>query len=458
MGACWVTISRRRGAASGIINVRDFGAKGDGTTDDAAAITAAIAQLGINGRRTLYFPASSGAYLDSATRDFQNSNQYAIVGDGQRIDVHSYTAAGGTETGTPHSEWRFTGTGATPFIDASKAAGFTIDGIAIRHSSASFSANLVQAQYCYGTTIRDSLISGVPTGGTGGVQSSAAALALDYGVEALIENTTLGFGQTNFSGYQLNVATFNNVRFGGSSSKAITNWGRQWSFQGCHWQSADGGSLGFDTQALGVSFDGCGWWDATVLGPSNWITGGAGAGLTFTGCYFEIKNGGSAFGMTAAAGLSVVGCDFEMSGAGSANVFSNTAAIVGLVYEANRHAANITDNSKTISGPVLAGSTMAANRQTGSYTLVIGDAGRVVEMNVAGANNLTVPPNSSVAFPTGTVIEAFQYGAGQTTIVAGAGVTLRSPGGKLKIAAQYGAASLRKLGTDEWAVEGNITT
>lgn len=101
---------------------------------------------------------------------------------------------------------------------------------------------------------------------------------------------------------------------------------------------------------------------------------------------------------------------------------------------------------------------ITANRQTGSYTLALTDAAGVVEMNVAGANNLTVPPNSTVAFPVGTTLEVMQYGAGQTTIVAGGGVTLRSPGGKLKIAAQYGGATLRKIATDEWAVEGNITT
>lgn len=102
-------------------------------------------------------------------------------------------------------------------------------------------------------------------------------------------------------------------------------------------------------------------------------------------------------------------------------------------------------------------SVLTANRQTGSYTLVLGDAGLVVEMNVGSANNLTVPPNSSVAFPTGTVIEVLQYGAGQTTLVAGSGVTIRSPAG-LKISAQYGAASLRKLAIDEWAAEGRLTT
>ena len=99
-----------------------------------------------------------------------------------------------------------------------------------------------------------------------------------------------------------------------------------------------------------------------------------------------------------------------------------------------------------------------ANRQTGSYTLVIDDNNKVLEMNVAGANNLTVPPNSSVAFAVGTVVELFQYGAGQTTVVAGAGVTIRSSGGKLKLTGQYSAASLRKIATDEWSLVGDIST
>jgi hypothetical protein len=101
---------------------------------------------------------------------------------------------------------------------------------------------------------------------------------------------------------------------------------------------------------------------------------------------------------------------------------------------------------------------VTANRQTGSYTLVIGDAGKVIEMNVAGANNLTVPLNSSVAFAVGTIIELFQYGAGQTTVVATGGVTIRSSGGKLKLTGQYSGASLRKIATDEWALVGDIAT
>jgi hypothetical protein len=99
---------------------------------------------------------------------------------------------------------------------------------------------------------------------------------------------------------------------------------------------------------------------------------------------------------------------------------------------------------------------ITTNRQTASYTLVLSDADKLVEMNVGSANDLTVPLNSSVAFPTGTQILLAQYGAGQTTIVATSGVTVRSNGGKLKLNVQYSGATLIKIGTDEWYLFGDI--
>lgn len=108
-------------------------------------------------------------------------------------------------------------------------------------------------------------------------------------------------------------------------------------------------------------------------------------------------------------------------------------------------------------GPA-APTTITANRQTTSYGLVLADAGLVVEMNVGSANNLTVPLNATQAFAVGTVIELFQYGAGQTTVVATGGVTIRSSGGKLKLTGQYSSASLRKIATDEWSLIGDIAT
>jgi hypothetical protein len=99
---------------------------------------------------------------------------------------------------------------------------------------------------------------------------------------------------------------------------------------------------------------------------------------------------------------------------------------------------------------------IAFNRQTSSYTLVIGDAGKMVEMNVGSANNLTVPPASSVGFDTGVTIYVSQYGAGQTSIVAGSGVTIRSTNSWLKINAQYGIVGLTKVGSNEWYLYGNL--
>jgi hypothetical protein len=101
---------------------------------------------------------------------------------------------------------------------------------------------------------------------------------------------------------------------------------------------------------------------------------------------------------------------------------------------------------------------IVTNRQTASYTLVLGDADKLVEINNASANNLTIPLNSSVAFATGTQILLAQYGAGQTTIVATSGVTVRSNGAKLKLNAQYSGATLIKIDTNEWYLFGDIAS
>lgn len=98
------------------------------------------------------------------------------------------------------------------------------------------------------------------------------------------------------------------------------------------------------------------------------------------------------------------------------------------------------------------------NTQTGTtYTLALGDKGKVVEMNNATANTLTVPPNSSVAFPVNSWLDLRQLGAGQTTIAAGAGVTIRSNGAKLKLNGQYAGATLTKRAADEWTIDGNLS-
>jgi hypothetical protein len=99
---------------------------------------------------------------------------------------------------------------------------------------------------------------------------------------------------------------------------------------------------------------------------------------------------------------------------------------------------------------------LALAAKTSNYVLAIGDANQGVETNLGTALTVTVPPNSSVAFPIGTTILVIRLGAGTATIVAGGGVTIHSAGGVLTLRAQYSTATLLKRGTDEWYLFGDI--
>ena len=100
---------------------------------------------------------------------------------------------------------------------------------------------------------------------------------------------------------------------------------------------------------------------------------------------------------------------------------------------------------------------LTINAQTGStYTLVLTDQGGLVTTSNASANTVTVPPNSSVAFATGTTLIVAALGAGQTTLTAGVGVTVVSTPG-LKLRAQYSAATLVKTATNTWLAIGDLS-
>ena len=102
-------------------------------------------------------------------------------------------------------------------------------------------------------------------------------------------------------------------------------------------------------------------------------------------------------------------------------------------------------------------SLITLNNQTGTtYTLVLSDKDKLIEMENAAANTLTVPLNSSVAFDVGTQILIVQKDAGTTTIAAAAGVTLLSKDSNLDIGGQYGAATCIKIATDTWYVIGDL--
>jgi hypothetical protein len=105
---------------------------------------------------------------------------------------------------------------------------------------------------------------------------------------------------------------------------------------------------------------------------------------------------------------------------------------------------------------------LPVNAQTvAAYTLALTDAPAPkyeggVTMTNAAANTVTVPPNSAVAFAVGALVTIAQLGAGQTTLVAGSGVTLRTSS-TLALRAQYSAATLWQIAANVWLVMGDLT-
>ena len=133
----------------------------------------------------------------------------------------------------------------------------------------------------------------------------------------------------------------------------------------------------------------------------------------------------------------------------------------GLVELAtNAEVAAGTDTTRAITSAAAAAQysaiTRTVNAQTGTtYTLVIGDAGDLVTMDNASANTLTIPPNSSVAFATGTQIDIYNKGAGVTSVTGGSGVTLNGVStGTGALNAQYSAVTIIKVATDTWLMTG----
>jgi hypothetical protein len=97
-----------------------------------------------------------------------------------------------------------------------------------------------------------------------------------------------------------------------------------------------------------------------------------------------------------------------------------------------------------------------SNEQTGDYTLVLADKGKVLRVNSSSNRTITIPLNSSVAFPIDTEIALIRYGSGTVSISPTSGVTLNSVSSNRKVKDRYGSCALKKIGTDEWVLVGSL--
>jgi len=90
-----------------------------------------------------------------------------------------------------------------------------------------------------------------------------------------------------------------------------------------------------------------------------------------------------------------------------------------------------------------------------AHTPTLNQANEWLRRGNAAAQTSTIQADADMYFPQGTVFTFEQSGAGQLTIVAAVGVTIRRAVG-LKLAAQYAVAQVRKVADNEWVAFGAL--
>jgi len=101
---------------------------------------------------------------------------------------------------------------------------------------------------------------------------------------------------------------------------------------------------------------------------------------------------------------------------------------------------------------------LAQNAQNANYTLVLADSGKHLYHSDGTAYTWTIPPNSSVAYPIGTVITMINDASANVniTIARGSGVAVIFEGVNQNCTlGRYGVATIIKVGTDRWYITGS---
>ena len=251
------------------VSVADFGAVGDGVTDDTAAIQAAIdyATSGVP-TRGIYFPPNASSQFYKTTAPLVCTKPITLFGDNPRAVT---ILAVGLSSGQ--------------FIldcdnDTSTAYFYTIKDLTFRSNNGSPTAiRLKNTSY---VLMKNVQLYNV----TNGIDITGSVCFSNFFEQVV--------------GYTISGSTVRFTAFSG---------GGQYKFDSCTFSGDTGFSFGTDCQTDGLNFIACNFEQCTT---SSLYIGGTVHGLSITGCRTEGLNGGSDFLLYPAAGNEI--CGINISG------------------------------------------------------------------------------------------------------------------------------------------------
>ena len=141
-----------------------------------------------------------------------------------------------------------------------------------------------------------------------------------------------------------------------------------------------------------------------------------------------------------------------------ATILATFPGVAGAVTPTHTELNYVDGVTSAIQTQLNALASVTQNTQNANYTLVLADAIKHIYKSNTSAYAWTVPPNSAEAFPIGSTVTMYNGGsAGSITITRGIGVVIATAGTGTdsdKTLAPYGLATLLKISTDTWIING----
>lgn len=394
-----VTYSMIKGAP---VNVQDFGATGDGVTDDTVAIQSALNYAATLYGTTVVFP--HGDYLCSGPLIIPAPGiGLTLQGDGRENTGQSstkiiYSGAGPSFLSTPVANSRF----------------ITLDNISFQATNVAFTGRLVQLSV-FNLTISRCNFSAGPT------IPAFALLDLSYSVGANITTSYFRGGQRCIYGIGMTTILFSECNFGQHTTYgADLNGSQGVTFQSCALQETlsqqeSNFIRALDMQALTVTGCWAGDLVTTATSPASYHITFSGDGLNVSGNYIN----GDGFNKTTA--ILIAGATQGVTV--QSNYFSNFTACLNLGAGLAKHVVFLSNRIRLCNAVVTG--TVASGGNAIVQKFLFGEAGP--DLNVTGS--LLLSAGSGIQFGSGLLMDTYEEGTFSPADVSGSGLAFTNVAG-----------------------------